>query len=508
MLAGVVSLWATALPGVVAPAGAATPSGSLTEVQVDLQWPNLDPALNPQAAADENLMGSIYGYLFEQGPNNTIVPDLASGYTVSKDGKTVTIELRHGVKFQDGTPFTAAAVASNIERVLDPKNACICDSDFSAIKKITTSGQYDVVLHLSEPDSPLIEAFIESAPNWTVSPTALQKEGAKAFGQHPVGAGPFEVASNVANDKLVLKAYPGYWKKGEPKLASITFLSVGDDTAALEAVEAGSAQVAEGVANPSTITSAQKAGLQVINVKTPNSSGIELNTAAPPFNNIVAREAAYYATDAPALNKALNEGQGAVTESPTGPGGSFYEPKVPGYRTYNLAKAKQLVKQVGGINTTISAPSTSNEEVQLMEAIAAEWSAAGIKVKIEPEPLGTVIQQYQTKSWGASLAGAGGPDPDIGIQGLAAHVGCNGPLSGTCDKQLNALITKSSSEQNEAQRAVTFKKIFSLISNKAYEVYLYGTNVYVVASPKVKGMQPNDASGEVNVYWETASVSQ
>jgi peptide/nickel transport system substrate-binding protein len=497
---------ASPLTAVTAQAGAPKVGGALTEVQVDLQWANLDPALDTSAAADENLMGSIYGELFEQGPNNSIIPDLASGYKVSSDGLTVSIDIRHGVTFQDGTPFTAAAVAQNIQRVLLPANTCICDSDFTDVKSITTQGTYTVLLHLAKPDPPIIEAFIESAPNWTVSPTALAKEGVTAFGQNPVGAGPFEVVSNEASSKLVLKRYPGYWKTGQPYLDSLTFLSVADDASAYEALQAGSVQVAEGIATQAIIKSAKTAGMNVITVPSDNTTGIELNTTAAPFNNLVAREAAYYATDSPALLKALIQGNGVVTESPTGPGGDFYEPDVPGYRSYDLAKAKALVKQLGGLSVTMTAPSTSTSEVQLMEGIAAEWEAAGIQVKIDPEPLATVIQQYSTNSWQSSLAGAGGPAPDIGIQGLSAHVGCHGPLSGVCDSTLDALIAKASSEEQTSARAATFKQIFAMISAKAYEPYLYAPNVTVVTSTSVAGVVPNDASGESNVYWENVSL--
>src|SRR3982074_2501275 len=88
-------------------------------------WPDgLDPASNLDAIPNQDMMEAIYGQLFMLGPGGKIQPDLATGYTFSPDAKTVTITLRQGVKFTDGTPFNAAAVVWNIQR--DLKSPCTC----------------------------------------------------------------------------------------------------------------------------------------------------------------------------------------------------------------------------------------------------------------------------------------------------------------------------------------------------------------------------------------------
>src|ERR1700722_15786177 len=83
-------------------------------------WSTLDPAENKEGAATQDFMTAIYGQLFELGTGGKIIPDLATGYTFSPDAKTVTITLRQGVKFTDGTPFNAQAVAYNWNRDLGP----------------------------------------------------------------------------------------------------------------------------------------------------------------------------------------------------------------------------------------------------------------------------------------------------------------------------------------------------------------------------------------------------
>src|SRR6476619_5418643 len=88
-------------------------------------WPaGLDPATNINGAADQSYMDAVYGELFELGPKGKIINDLATGYSFSNDAKTITITLRQGVKFTDGTPFNADAVVWNIKR--DLKSSCTC----------------------------------------------------------------------------------------------------------------------------------------------------------------------------------------------------------------------------------------------------------------------------------------------------------------------------------------------------------------------------------------------
>src|SRR5580704_3851313 len=205
-------------------------------------WPDgLDPASNLDAIPNQDMMEAIYGQLFMLGPGGKIQPDLATGYTFSPDAKTVTITLRQGVKFTDGTPFNAQAVAYNWNRDLGPtaitnglnppwlvaeqkapKGSPPGTAEPALPGDIQVTGPYTIVVHQIAPNGAFIDQLFDSIPNWIASPTALQKEGA-SFGQNPVGAGPFVVSSNTPNDELVVKKNPNYWQAGYPLLNHITF---------------------------------------------------------------------------------------------------------------------------------------------------------------------------------------------------------------------------------------------------------------------------------------------
>src|ERR1700745_475307 len=105
---------------------------------------------------------------------------------------------------------------------------------------------------------------------------------------------------------------------------------------------------------------------------------IQLNTAIPPFNNMNARLAIYYAPDAALIHQKLFGNQFQVVQGFPAPGGLFYYPNVPGYPTYDLNKAKSLVKQIpGGLTVnffTLASPVNQN----FMEALQQLWKQAGI----------------------------------------------------------------------------------------------------------------------------------
>jgi peptide/nickel transport system substrate-binding protein len=484
-------------------AGAATPTsgGSMTVLENSGYvgaWPGLDPATDTSDDADAVYMNAIYGELFEQGTNNQVIPDLATGYSFANGGKTVNIFLRHGVNFSDGTPFNSAAVASSITRVLAPANAdaCGCNTNFP-IKTITTSGPYTVILHLSQVYGPIIGAFFNEAPNWIVSPTALAKLGAKQFSLTPVGAGPFTVTSDQLSASLKLTKNPTYWQSGHPYLDSLTFNVVSTDVSALQAIQTGQADYYQGYGTLSNLANVKKSYV-VTEVPATAPDVIQINTKTAPFNNILAREALYYASNAVAINKVLNFGYGTVTQSMTGPGGEFYEPVVPGYRTYNLAKAKAIVKQLGGLTATLNTINLG-AAVQVTEALASEWNAAGIKTTINQQNLQALIGSFKSGNWQTSLQTTGGFDPALGF-GLTFRYLSTAPFTGIHDPALDKLINTATGTTVQVKRGAAYKAVFKMISDKAYSPFLFATPAFNVASKKVFG--PGVSLNGPGVNWE------
>ena len=493
-----------------APAGTPHAGGSLTALEsagYSGDWPTgLDPATNVNGAANQDMMSAIFGNLWELNSTGQLAPDLATAYTFSGGGKTITITLRSGVKFSDGTPFNAAAVISNWKR--DLASPCTCKPTNFVIKSMAAKGPTTMVVNLAAPDGAFINQLQDSNFSWIASPTAIKTMGEQAFKLKPVGAGPFTVVSDTLNNSLVLKKNPGYWESGHPYLDQLTFKTTASDESALEAMQSGQGQAYMGMSSPQLLDS-YKSKFTVTTIPSTSPYDIQVNTAIPPFNNIKARQAIYYATNAALIDQKLFGNINPVGQSFTAPAGLFYEKDVPGYPTYDLAKAQSLVKSLGGLNIdffTIQQPATTN----FMEALQSMWKQAGINATIHFYPLAGLIQQFDTKKWEIALQTAGAWDPAGGV-GLAFRFLSQSPFSGVHDPKLDALILGGQAAINPTTRKSIYDQAAAYIAKNADGPFLFPLANWNVAAHGVQGeglttpIPPVAVNGPV--LWEDVSTS-
>jgi peptide/nickel transport system substrate-binding protein len=453
----------------------------------------LDPAVVGGTFSQDQ---AIYGGLFlleadPGGSNAKVVPYQAESGTLSPDAKTMTIKLKPGIKFSDGTPLDAEAVLLNLKR--DQNSTCCCKPLWQLRKKdpFTLSGPLSVQIHLAEPSASLLHNFPASSVNWMVSPTAFKKTNPKEFSIKPVGAGPFTVVSDKLSTRLVLKRNPNFFIKGQPYLDKLTFQTISGDQPAYQAMLAGQAQAYEGMTAPAVIAQAQKSDkLQVTTQPGTSPYVVRFNTFAPPFNNIKAREAIYYATDWESISKGLfgdvPDGPPTVVQSFITPADLFYHQKVPGYRTYNLAKAKALVKQLGGLKVSLitTALVTSNE---VMTALQTQWKKAGMKVTIKSLQLGQLATKtLPSGKWQAELASSGAWDPGAGV-GVALRFSSTSPFAGVKDPHLQELLNESTATAVSSQRDKVYQKITKYMSDKAYGTFGFAAPNANLAAKGVHG---------------------
>ncbi len=470
-------------------------------------WTNLDPPNNREGAATQDFMTAIYGQLFELGTGGKIVPDLATGYSFSPDGKTLTINLRQGVKFTDGTPFNAQAVYVNWMRDLGPtgikngfnspwpiaelpapKSAPPGTSEPPAPGVIQVTGPYTIALHFTTPDGAAIDQLFDNIETWIASPAALQKEGA-SFGQNPVGAGPFVVTTNTPNNELVVKKNPNYWQAGRPYLDQITFKTVGSDEAAYEALLANQGQVYENMSTTQVINESQSHFTVENNLGT-SPYDLQLNTSVPPFNNPKARQAIYAATNFAPILQHLFGGRGQTTEGFTGPGGICYEQTVPGYQGYDPTLAKQLIQQTGLDKVTIQLGTISIQTAQdSMQALATEWESLGLHVKESSWPLSGLIAAFEAnggKSWQAMVQTAGAYDPATGV-GVLFRFGSHSPFSGVHDPKLDTLLSEAAGSTNLSTRCGFYNQAEAYIAKNYYGPFFFNFSPPNVAVHGVSG---------------------
>jgi peptide/nickel transport system substrate-binding protein len=497
--------------GVAAAASTVHSGGNLTVLEGGALvggYPNgLDPGQNAITPSGP-MMDAIYGDLFQLGPKDKLVPDLATSYSLTNGAKTLTLNLRHGVEFSDGTPFNASAVIFNYNRDLANK-ADAANPQWPPVTSITAPSAYSVVVNFASPDGAAVTQMFDTTVSWIVSPTALSKMGPKAFLLKPVGAGPFEVVSDVLSSKLVLAKNPNYWQKGHPYLDGLTFESVATDESALEDLEAKDAQAYQNMTTPQLLTSYKSAGLTVTRDPGTGVGDLEIEDTIPPMNNPKARQALYYALDASAISRNLYKGTCTVDESFTGPGGLFYTPKVPNYRTYDLSKAKALVKQLGGLSFTMNylESGLGNEEAT---AVQTMLKAAGMTVKLNGwATLTAAITGFETHKWQVNLWNIGAYDP-AGGAALDFFLLGSGPFSGINDPTVNSYINKGGASPRTSVRATAYKDLAEYLNKAALMPFICAPASWDVAAKGVNGPGLTTAYGGYvggpMVQWQNVSV--
>ena len=346
-------------------------------IGMQLEPPNLDPTSGAAAAIDELTYGTIFEPLVRIGADGTIAPWLAAGWTVSPDGLDTTIRLRPGVRFHDGAPMDAAAVAFSLRRAIAPGSSNAQADALRAIRRIDILDPLTVRLHLAAPDADLLR-LLSYGDAVIVSPRS-----AATLAERPIGSGPFRFAGWRRGDAVTLVRNPDYWGT-EPALARVTYRFVADPTAAYAAVKVHDIDLFPDLPAPEVL--AQLRGDPSLRVVTTPSEGeviLALNERSGPLADVRVRRAIAQAIDRRAIIDGAMSGYGT-------PIGSHFPPQSPDYidltgrNPHDVAAARQLMAQAGyaqGFALTLKLPPPSYAR-RSGEIVAAELAAIGIRVSI------------------------------------------------------------------------------------------------------------------------------
>ncbi len=475
--------------GAVVPfsADAASASGTGTStlsIGLSAEPVQLDPAMS-SALVDRQVMINIYDTLLQLGPHNKILPDLVTSYSMSKDGLTYTLHLRHGVKFQDGTPFNAAAVVFNLHR--DMQASSPRHAELTAVSSVQAIGSYTVVIHLKQPFSPLI-AVLTGRTGMMASPTAVRKEGA-SFTRHPVGAGPYEFKDWVKGNHITLVKNPTYWKRGIPHFSQVVFKFFTDPNVEYMNLQSGAVQVVDTVPAQDLATLTQNSAFHVINQPSYGYQGIWINVHAAPFNNVYLREALNLAINRQTIVNVLFKGAAVAGYSPFGPVSPAYvrsedTPPVP-----NPAAVRKLLQKGGKPDGFSFTMKIANSPViaEMAQIIQSMLSRYGIKMTIQQLEFGTLLSQSESHAFQAlQLGWSGRLDPDENVYGFFYS---GGPMnaSGFSNARVDSLLNLARRESSQASRQRTYAQMMDILHVQVPYVFLYHPNNVLAYSAKLKG---------------------
>ena len=315
----------------------------------------LNSAQNPMMAVFNNLV--LFRQDVPQNRIDTIVPDLATKWSWNTEMNELTFQLRHGVNWHDGKPFTAADVKCTWDLILgngteklraNPRKAW-----YRNLESVSTKGD-TAIFHLKRPQ-PAFIALLASG----YSPVYPCHVSPQAIRQHPIGTGPFKFVSYKPNEAIKLTRNTQYWKPGRPYLDGIEWAIIPNRSTAILAFIAGKFDLSFpfGVSVPLMKNVQEQAPKAICEVASANqSTNLIVNRDAPPFNSPEIRRAMALALDRKSIIDIVAQGQGdlggAMQPSPQGIWGMPAEMlgTLPGYGSdvgKNRAEARKLMEQAG-----------------------------------------------------------------------------------------------------------------------------------------------------------------
>lgn len=461
---------------------------------VRLEPPHLDPTAGAAAAIDEVVFINVFEGLTQVDRDGSVKPALAESWTVSNDGKTYVFKLREGVKFHDGSDFTAEDVVFSYDRARAEDSVNAQKGKFEPIDSVVADSASQVTVTLKRPTGDFLFHM------GTGDAVIVAPESADANKSNPVGTGPFTFAKWVKGDQIELARNPDYWGDA-PALAKATIKVIGDSAAAFNALMSDGVDGFPIYPAPENLPQFEAdPRFAVVVGSTEGETILSTNNAKPPFDNIKVRQAIAHALDRQAIIDGAMFGYGT-------PIGSHFAPHHPAYvdltGTYpkNIEKAKALLAEAGypdGIKATIKLPPPSYAR-RGGEILASDLKKAGIELEIIPLEWAQWLEQvFRGKDYDLTIVS----HTEAGDIGIYAR---DGYYFNYDNPDFKALMSKLNETTDTDARYALMKQAQETIAKDAVNGYLFQLAKTGVWNAKLKGLwenapiQANDLTG---VYWE------
>jgi peptide/nickel transport system substrate-binding protein len=356
---------------------------------------SFEPGAMAMDGPENHYYQAVYDTLLKLDRNGQPVADLVSHWTYDDAKTTLTLTLRSGVTFTDGTAFDAAAVKANLDHAKQGKGEAANALKF--LRDVTAVDPTHATILLSAPDPSLVPALARST-GYMDSPKALTS---KDVATKPVGTGPYTLdqTQSTAGSTYVYKRNPQYWNKGAYPYNQVDIKFLDNSSAILNGLRSGQIQGSQG-GSKDIVQGAKQAGLSVTTYDTGSLEGVFLwdragsNTKA--LGDVRVRQAINYAFDRQTIVKTIKGGLGTPTVQFFAPSSTAYDASLEKAYPYDVAKAKQLMAQAGypnGFSMTLPdfSPVFPDQQAAMTEAL----KAIGISITYQPitgdQVVGSVI---------------------------------------------------------------------------------------------------------------------
>ncbi len=511
---------ASGIAGVVGLAGC---GGSATRERRTLidSRDNYDPRSLDPALSTDVPTGRAVSYVFDGltrfTPRAQVMPDLATSWQLAADGVSYTFHLKRGVRFHDGTPFSASDVRHSWERVLDPKTRggrgwplypIRGAKEFAAGTASSISG-LDIVDD-STVRITLTEPFAIFPKMLAMPATAIVPKVTPAnFGEHPIGTGPWRFVAWHHDDYLLFARNADY-HDGAPLADSLEARIIPELSTAEAEFEAGNVDVLQVPAQESPSWEANEETKPLLQ-SAPSLRLIygAINTTRGPLRDARVRQAINLAVDRGTILRRLMGGRGTLAAGVIPPSLDGYDPALAPF-PYDTARARALLREAGypnGIDIELWT-SQSEQFPRIAQTIQAYLGRVGIRVKLVQRDASSMREAARNgktdialKDWYADY-----PDAENFLYPLlhSANRGVGGNVSFFSDPAFDSVVTAARREPDDQKRIALYRQANAMAHEQAPMLFMFFYTELYAVQPWLKGFTvPSIFTGE---RWTQAHI--
>lgn len=448
------------------------------------------------------VMSTICEKLYDLDASGEIVPQLATELpTISPDGLTVTIPVRTGITFADGTPFDANAVRTTLDRHLNlPESQR--SSEMGPIESITAPDPGHVVLRYEQPFAPITAALADRA-GMILSPKALAERGAD-FGDHPVCVGPFSFSERVPQTSITVERDPRYYDADQVHLDTITYRIMSDANIRAANLRSGDIQVADTISPQDVDAIAKEPDLRVLQSPSLGYRGITINVGnvdgagepAKPIDTPLAKDARIrlaftHAIDRKALVNTVFNNWFEPACSPIAPQSPYASDASNACPEFDPAESRRLLTEAGvplpyRIELQVS---NTQDELRFAQALQASVAEGGFELEIVPVEYSTALDVQQRGTFEAIMLGwSGRIDPDGNTSRFLAS-GKSANYAGFSSAELDELLASATRTTDIEERKRIYGEVVALLQEENPVVYTHRIRNLTVHTTGVAGIE-------------------
>jgi peptide/nickel transport system substrate-binding protein len=508
--------------------GTPVPGGELT-VALDTNPPSLNLNIDSDLIASRITLHRVYEALVQldvmHAPKFEYVPELAEKWEISEDKKTYTFHLRKGVKFHDGTPFTAKDCVATFDKIQDKTTkAAHVRSVLEELASYSAPDDYTFVMVWKRPYAFTLDA-IEGIPIQPAHVIAkltgkqYNEAAGNPLNRAPVGTGPFKFVTWENNNKIVLERNPDYWG-AKPYLDRVVFRIVSDATVRLQLAERGEVDLAP------KVTSDQWYRMDSPVLKKEwnrsrfvgnNYGWIGWNEARPMFADKRARRALSMLVDRPGIIGKLLHGIPQATECTFYVDSTQCDPNLT-QLPYDPPAAMKLLDELGWKDTNndgirdkdgkpfqfvLMVPSTSEESALWSAKVKEDMARAGVAMDIQRVEWSAFTKRLIEHAFDACTLFWGSSDPfddpsqiwhSSSVKGGSNYIDFKNP-------EADALIEKARVEFDADARDLLYRKFGAILHEEQPYTILYTRPELDLLHKRVKGAKPTLGGWSYETIW-------